>query len=244
MICPELQLVPRRRSASARVSGIFRSYLHSPQLVLGLFPDWFARPQADWPANTHLTGFILHDEEEMALPPEAEEFLNAGTPPLLVTPGSAAMDRSEFFRQHRRCVRRRGVRAMLVTNHPAQLPGGLPPGIQAFSYLPFSRILPRCSAIVYHGGIGTLSQAIRAGVPHLVVANAHDQPDNGQRIERLGLGFTRDQARYSGRDAARVIAELLRSEGIRHRCREFAPRVDGRASLERACSLIEGLGKG
>jgi rhamnosyltransferase subunit B len=244
LICPGLNAF-RSTLGLAPVRGIFSDYIHSPRLVLGLFPDWFAAPQADWPGNTHLTGFILHDDGGHSdAHAGADDFLGAGPPPVLVTPGSAAKDRSIFFRETVKACQRAGVRAMLVTNHPGQLPDGLPPGIRAFPYLPFSRILPRCAALVYHGGIGTLAQAVKAGVPHLVVPNAHDQPDNGQRIERLGLGLSINPRRFCGHNAARAIGELLRSPRIRERCREFAPRVDGRASLERACALIEGLGNG
>jgi rhamnosyltransferase subunit B len=42
-----------------RVMGRWR---HSPQGVFGLFPDWFAPPQTDWPAGVELTGFPLFDE--------------------------------------------------------------------------------------------------------------------------------------------------------------------------------------
>jgi len=225
------------------VRGIFRDYLHSPQMVLGLFPDWFAPPQVDWPKNTHLTGFILHDDDgHPVLAPEAERFLQEGPPPLLVTPGSAATDRTPFFRQTVEACRRAGVRAMLVTNHPDQLPSGLPDGIRSFSYLPFSLILPHCAAIAYHGGIGTLAQTVKAGVPHLVVPNAHDQPDNGQRVDRLGLGYRVDRWRYRAPRAALIITELFQSPTIRQRCREFAPRIDSSASAERACALIERLG--
>ncbi|HXQ81479.1 MAG TPA: glycosyltransferase [Opitutaceae bacterium] len=228
----------------APVRGIFSGYIHSPQMVLGLFPEWFAAPQVDWPRNTHLTGFILHDAggraEALA---EADDFLGAGPPPVLVTPGSAAVDRSRFFLHTVKACQSAGVRAMLVTNHPGQLPGSLPPGIRAFPYVAFSRILPRCAAVAYHGGIGTLAQAVRAGVPHLIVPNAHDQPDNGQRIERLGLGLSIGPRSYRPGRAARAIGELLRSPEVRERCREFAPKVDGAAALKRACALIEQLGQ-
>jgi rhamnosyltransferase subunit B len=224
------------------VRGIFRSYINSPQLVLGLFPEWFAPPQVDWPKNSHLPGFVLHDDDgRAALPAEAEEFLQSGPPPLLVTPGSAAMDRDRFFETTVEACRELGTRAMLVTNHPGQIPANLPGNIRAFSYLPFSRVLPRCSAIAYHGGIGTLAQAVNAGVPHLVVSNGFDQPDNGQRIERLGLGRTIAQGHYNRRNAAAAVGELISSEKIRARCREMAPRVDPVGSLARACALIEGL---
>jgi rhamnosyltransferase subunit B len=224
------------------VRGIFSSYIHSPRLVLGLFPDWFAAPQPDWPRNTQLTGFILHDAggraEDRA---EADDFLGAGPPPVLVTAGSAAKDRSRFFLHTVQACNRAGVRAMLVTNYPGQLPDSLPPGVRAFPYVPFSRILPRCAAVVHHGGIGTLAQAVKAGVPQLIVPNAHDQPDNGQRIGRLGLGLTINQGRYRPGRAARALGKLLRSTQIRERCREYAARIDSRASLDCACSLIERL---
>jgi rhamnosyltransferase subunit B len=224
------------------VRGVFGSYLHSPRLVLGLFPEWYAAPQPDWPQNTHLTGFVLHDDDgRAALPREAEEFLAAGPRPILVTPGSAAMDRGRFFRTTVDACRALGARAMLVTNFPDQLPRDLPDGVRAFSYLPFSRVLPRCAAVAYHGGIGTLAQAVNAGVPHLIVSNTYDQPDNGQRIERLGLGLSTSQGRYSKGFAARAIGELMSSQAIARRCAEYAPRVDPRGSLERTCSLIEQL---
>jgi rhamnosyltransferase subunit B len=225
------------------VHGIFRQYLHSPELVLGLFPDWFAPPQPDWPRNSHLTGFVLHDAgAHYPVPLEVEEFLSAGPPPVVFTPGSAAATLRKFFRESVEACRIGGLRAMLVTNYPEQLPEDLPPGVRAFSYLPFSQILPRCSALVYHGGIGTLAQAINAGIPHLVVPNGHDQPDNGARVERLGLGISLYPEKYRARSVARMLAELQTSSEIRQRCQEYAGKIDQQTALERACSLIERLG--
>jgi rhamnosyltransferase subunit B len=239
LIGPRLNAI-RAELGLGPVSHIFRDYIHSPELVLGLFPDWFAPPQPGWPAHTFLTGFVLHDEEHRELTPEAEQFLGAGPAPLLVTAGSAATDRDAFFSRTVAACASMGLRAMLVTNHPRQLPASLPPGVAAFPYLPFSRVLPRCSAIVHHGGIGTLAQAVRAGTPQLIVPNSHDQPDNGQRIERLGLGMWMGPLRYR-RGAARALEQLLASREIRERCAAFAPRVDGRRSVGLACDLIEGL---
>jgi rhamnosyltransferase subunit B len=228
------------------VDRVLRRWLHSPQCVIGFFPDWFAPPQSDWPPQTHLVGFPLWDgaEGDARVPPEAEEFFNAGEPPVIFTPGSAGSTMQRFFLESVATARKLGVRAMLVTNFPEQLPRTLPPGISAFGYLPFSKVLPRAALLVYHGGIGTLAQGIKAGVPHLVVPNGHDQFDNGWRIERLGLGRSIPQTRYRSRRVVESMRALLADRALRQRCREYAMRMDSPTAMTLACELIEDLAAG
>jgi rhamnosyltransferase subunit B len=228
----------------APVSNIFGAWIQSPACVIGLFPDWFARTQADWPPQTRLVGFPLWDGgETRSLTPEAEEFLAQGEPPVVFTPGSAGSTMQRYFAESVRAAHRLGVRAMLVTNFRQQLPTDLPKNVRAFDYLPFSALLPRAAMLVYHGGIGTLAQTINAGVPHLVVPHAHDQFDNAWRIEQLGLGHALPQSRYRAARAERIIRSILGDRTLKTRCQQFAARIDAPASLTRACELIEGLRK-
>ncbi len=67
-----------------------------------------------------------------------------------------------FFSESIEAARQLGLRAMLVTNYPEQVPPRLPAGIRVFGYLPFSQVLPRAALLVYHGGVGTLAQGIKA----------------------------------------------------------------------------------
>jgi UDP:flavonoid glycosyltransferase YjiC (YdhE family) len=130
---------------------------------------------------------------------------------------------------------------MLVTNFPEQLPQRLPPGVQTFGYVPFSDTLPSAAALVYHGGIGTLAQGIKAGIPQLAVPNAHDQFDNGWRISQLGLGRSIAERRYRAAGAADALAALLDDAPLQDRCRAYAERMYADAALRRACELIEAL---
>jgi rhamnosyltransferase subunit B len=226
------------------VAHILGDYVHSPQLTIGLFADWFAPIQPDWPPNTHVVGFVLHDDSErQTVDPDVEQFLAAGPPPLLFTPGSAAATLTHFFRESAEACRIGGHRAMLVTNFPEQLPADLPPGVRAFSYVPFSQILPRCSGLVYPGGIGTMAQAIKAGIPHLVVPHGHDQPDNAFRVQRLGLGVRLYPEKYKAARVASALRELLESSPVRARCAACRGRIDSAAALQRTCDLIEELGR-
>ena len=241
LLAPEVNAF-RAELGLAPVDRLFAGWIHSPQLVLGLFPDWFAPKQPDWPASLHLPGFVLYDANPRAeASSEAEEFLAAGPPPVLFTPGSGAATLSDFFRESVEACRAAGLRGMLVTNFLEQVPRDLPPGVRAFPYVPFSRILTRCAAIVYPGGIGTLAQTIQAGVPHLVVPHAHDQPDNAGRVLRLGLGKYIYPGKYRGGKVAALLKGLLANREIAERCRNSAARIDSAAALERACSLIEGI---
>ncbi len=243
VLAPSLNAV-RAKLGLAPATRILQSYIHSPQLVLGLFPEWFAPRQPDWPPNTFTTGFVLYDAgERQELSAEVKNFLAAGPPPLMFTPGSAASTMDSFFRESVQACRITGHRAMLVTNFPDQLPRELPRGVQAFGYVPFSKLLPHCAALVYPGGIGTMAQAIRAGIRHLVVPHAHDQPDNALRLKRMGLGFSINPERYKAARLVPMLRELLGSSEIQRRCQEYAPRIDSEAAVERACELIEGLGK-
>jgi rhamnosyltransferase subunit B len=224
------------------VRRVLARWIHSPECVIGFFPDWFAAPQADWPPHTHLVGFPLWDGSGATPVPNAvQEFLQAGPPPIVFTPGSAAAQAQRFFAESIAAVRRLGVRAMLVTNFLQQVPQRLPPGIEAFGYLPFSEVLPHAAALAYHGGIGTLAQGIKAGIPHLAVPSAHDQFDNGWRIEQLGLGRSIPERRYRAAGAAAALAGLLDDAPLRERCRAYARRVDADLALGRACGLIEAL---
>jgi len=223
------------------VRRFFDRWFHSPQRVVGLFPDWFAPPAPDWPPNVALTGFPLWDERDLRSPsPELEEFLAAGDPPLVFTAGSAMVQAKQFFHVSAEVCRAAGRRGLLLTQFPEQLPATLPNGVRHFDYVPFSMVLPRCAALIHHGGIGTTAQAIAAGLPQLVVPTSHDQPDNAVRIRRLGIGdFVLPRA-YT---KARVIEKLdrLMSPAVKDNCQRRATDLAGSQSLEKAAGLIEEL---
>jgi UDP:flavonoid glycosyltransferase YjiC (YdhE family) len=124
------------------------------------------------------------------------------------------------------------------------VPKHLPPNVKVFGYLPFSQVLPRAALLVYHGGVGTLAQGIKAGVPHLVVPHGYDQFDSGWRIEQLGLGRSIPQSRYRARRVAATIQSILSDDFSAQRRSRFAARIDSADAIARVCALIEGLAPG
>jgi sterol 3beta-glucosyltransferase len=52
---------------------------------------------------------------------------------------------------------------------------------------PHDWLLPQCSLIVHHAGVGTCAAALRSGVPQLPCPFMLDQPHNSQTLVRLGV---------------------------------------------------------
>ena len=216
-ICREIGVPPP--------SSIWREWWHSPDGVLALFPSWFGTPQPDWPANLFQADFPMEDlTAEVAMQPELAEFLAVGEKPVVFTPGSANVQAEKFFASATEAVKRLGIRAVFVTRMKNQIPAGMVGRILQVEFVPFSNLLGHASAFVHHGGVGTMAQGFRAGVPQLVMAMSHDQPDNAERLRKLGSGIalmardftpervTKELSRLLGESRFAESAEMMRKK--------------------------------
>ncbi|MGH8653234.1 MAG: glycosyltransferase [Gammaproteobacteria bacterium] len=133
-----------------------------------------------------------------------------------------------------------GERALLLVDDAAEVTRDpMPPGMAAFDYVPHSRILPHAKAIVLAGGIGTTSQALRAGKPLVIVPFAHDQFDNAARVERLGVGLVISRERYTAKRAATALERLLGTPSFARKASDIGRRVQSEDGIAVACDAIE-----
>jgi rhamnosyltransferase subunit B len=227
------------------INKIFGGWMHSPQKNLGLFPDWFASPQPDWPPQTQLTSFVYYDKQNgnEELPDGLEKFLSAGRPPIIFTAGTAMKHADKFFRDCIEACQLLGQRGILLTQHPEQLPAELPQDIQHLAYLPFSKVLPRALALVHHGGIGTTAQAIAAGIPQVIRPMAHDQPDTAARVEKLGIGASLSPKKFNATALAEKLRILITSQAVLDRCKIYAERIHPAQSLNETGMIIENFSR-
>ncbi|HLI67709.1 MAG TPA: glycosyltransferase [Caulobacteraceae bacterium] len=217
----------------------------SPYGTVALYSRIFGELQPDFPCRTTICGFTFYDRERGAsetLDPDLARFLAEGAPPLVFTLGSAVVfDPGDFYRdslQLALTLKRRAV--FLVGEDAAQaLPADLPPGMIAVRYAPHSLVFPHAEAIVHQGGVGTTAQALRAGAPQLIVPAAADQPDNAQRIKRLGVGRSMTRAEYDPLSGAHEVGLMLRRGAYRARAQEVARRIALEDGAGAAADIIE-----
>jgi rhamnosyltransferase subunit B len=201
-LCRDLEVKPPK--------SLWWDWGNSPDGVLCLFPEWFAAPQPDWPNQLYQWQFPLEDlAAEQPLDHHLRQFLNAGEKPLVFTPGSANIQAERFFAVALEAVNRLGQRAVFVTRRLQQLPPVLPDTVLPVEFAPFSVLVPHAAAFIHHGGIGTMSQGLAAGVPQLIMAMAHDQPDNAYRLEALGAGLGLTTKAFTPARVAGALNRLL-----------------------------------
>ncbi len=238
---PDLNAV-RARAGLAPVAHFVDHLQAVADANVTLFPRWFQPAPPDWPRPLVEGAFQLYDAHDASghadgtLAPALAAFLGAGDAPVVFTPGSGNRQAARWFDRALRATRRLGRRAIFLTPHRAQVPATLPPGVLWLPYVPLRALLPRVAALVHHGGIGTLAEALRAGVPQLVVPLAYDQFDNGARVARLDAGRVLAGWRARPRRLALTLAALLRSDAIRTGCAAVAARI---AADEPARVVIE-----
>jgi UDP:flavonoid glycosyltransferase YjiC (YdhE family) len=231
----------RGRLGLKPIKRVFERALHSPRLTVGLWPPWFAPPQPDWPTFFKLTGFPLFDGGDGAQPvsPEVDAYLRAGEPPIVFTPGSANLHGHQFFQAAVEAAGQLKRRTLLLSRLGDHLPTPLPANVRHFTFAPLSKILPRCAALVHHGGIGTTAAGFAGGVPQLIMPMSHDQPNNAHWVKKLGAGERLLPAKFTGPRVAAALAQLLGSAEVKARCTELATRCAAQDAIGETANLIE-----
>jgi UDP:flavonoid glycosyltransferase YjiC (YdhE family) len=232
-LCREQALTPPKQ---------IMEWWHSPELIIGLFPEWFACREKAWPSHVQFTGFPLYDTgSSINVPADLEAFLQSGAPPIVFMPSSSMAQAGDFLNESVKVCARLGCRGILLTQFPEQLPADLPDGVRSFRFVPLSRLLPRSAAIVHQAGIGTIALSLAAGTPQLAVPMGMDQHANAERLIKLGTGVVVKAKHYRVDRVATLLKELTTSDSIRRACQGASKRFVNSHPSEDACDLIEGV---
>jgi UDP:flavonoid glycosyltransferase YjiC (YdhE family) len=229
----ELGLPPVKRA---------KRWWNSPQLVLGMWPDWYNPPQPDWPPNTQAIGWLPGSMPNPVFNDEGlERFLSNGEPPIVFLLSSYTQHARHFFEIAVEAAARLGRRSVLLAPHQDQLPAKLPPTVCSFPFIPLDKLLPRAAAHVHHGGSGTVAHTLAAGIPHVTVPQTVDQVDIGQRLLRLGVSKVVHPSKYTADTLTSALRALLDSPQIAERCRHYAARCLEADTVQIACDALERL---
>ncbi|MFM8560601.1 MAG: glycosyltransferase [Solirubrobacterales bacterium] len=228
----------RRRVGLAPVERLHGGI--SPDLAMvATFPQ-LEYPRAPEP-GTHVVGPLMWEPAF----PEVE--LPEGDGPLVLVAPSTAQDPAQRLlgRSLEGLAQLEGVRVIATWNRrlpPFPVHDG--PGVRVVEWLSYARTMPRCDAVICHGGHGTLVRALSSGCVPIAVPDGGDQGENAARIAWAGVG-SRLPRRLATPKALAAVTESLLAD------REMAARVAGLAAWAassdaggRCAGLIEELAAG
>jgi MGT family glycosyltransferase len=164
-----------------------------------------------------------------------------GRPLVVVTLGTTYMHQEGVLRRVLAALDGLSARVLVLTGpelDPSEVPGG--PGVRVESYVPHAAVLPHAAVVITHGGMGSLLEAFRAGVPSVCVPLGRDQADNAAAAAGRGAAIALPGDASSGRLRA-AVTEALASPALRNGARRMAGVLAACGGASAAADEVEQL---
>jgi UDP:flavonoid glycosyltransferase YjiC (YdhE family) len=209
--------------------------------MLGAYSPSLLPHPGDWPESAHVTGVLFLDAQADWQPPsELEAFLEAGDPPVYVGFGSMGGRHPEqMARLILEALDKSGQRGVLLTGWGGLRTELVPENVFVVESVPHSWLFPRMAAAVHHGGAGTTAEALRAGVPMVIVPFVLDQAFWGARVRALGLGPDPiPQKRLTADRLAEAIRTAITDASMRQRAQRCGAAVRAEDGIANAVNAV------
>ncbi|QMU69447.1 glycosyltransferase [Streptacidiphilus sp. P02-A3a] len=216
----------------------------SPELVLALTGPALTGAEP-FPAHFSLVGPVL--TERPADPSFPWERLLPGRRRVLLTMGTLAADVSADF--HARAVRALALLGdevqAVVAAPPESLPepSRLPPGALVVDRAPVLELMRRgeLDAVVCHGGMNTVGEALSHGIPLVTAPIRHDQPFVAAQVEAAGAGLRVPFARVAPERLAAAVRSVLDDPAYRAAAARVGAGLRSGGGAHTAADRLEAL---
>jgi UDP:flavonoid glycosyltransferase YjiC (YdhE family) len=141
--------------------------------------------------------------------------LRTGEPFAYVSLGTFLSARADVLARVVSSLRLRGMRAAVATGVAAP-PPVVPDGWLARPFLPQVELIAHADVVVTHGGNNSVTEALTAGRPQLVLPLSTDQFAIAADVERTGVGRSADPNRASPAALAAALDEVVDPAVRRH----------------------------
>lgn len=197
-------------------------------------------PSSDWSPRVHVAGYYFFPVESTYQPTaELDSFLKAGKPPVCITFGSMVnRDKERIIHIITNALKQTNNRGVIlsgwsgITNQSSD-------DLLYLEAVPHDWLLPKCKMVIHHGGAGTTSAGLRAGIPNIVLPFTADQPFWGWRVYATGAGPRPILVKnLSTEKLVRAIAEAG-NQAICKQAQALGERIRSEDGVSQAVALIE-----
>ena len=102
----------------------------------------------------------------------------------------------------------------------------VPANFHIYSWVPQVQALELADVFITHGGMNSVSESLAAGVPMVVIPFGSDQPVNGQRVTKLGVGRVLNMRNVNKKTLKHAVMSTLTDEIMKKRTQDVLEMVD------------------
>lgn len=162
-------------------------------------------------------------------------------PVVLVSLGAVFNGHPDFFRTCISAFTQAPWHAVLTVADaidPESL-GPLPPNVEVHRWVPHVTVLEHASAVVTHGGMGTVMEALLTGTPMVVVPTSAIDAVTARRLDELDLGRPLDQQELTAPRLLELIGRVTADPAIQDSTRRMRQHVRAAGGTRRAADELE-----
>jgi len=185
----------------------------SPHLLIAFTGAALTGPLS-WPDNAALVGPALAERPaDLDFP---RDWLDPGRKHVLISMGTLAAENSHgFYERAVEAVRPLGDRVQVILTAPPETIPDAPDHVLVRTRVPVLELMPRLDAVVSHGGLNTVCEALAHGVPLVVAPIKGDQPINAAQVQAAGAGVRVSFARVRPEALRAAIVTVLEELPVR-----------------------------
>lgn len=191
----------------------------SPHLLIAFTGTALTGPLS-WPGNTNIPGKAALVGPALAERPADPDFprdwLDPARKLVLISMGTLASETSHgFYERAVEALRPLGNRVQAIVTTPPETIPDAPEHVLVRTRVPVLELMPQLDAVVSHGGLNTVCEALAHGVPLVVAPIKGDQPINAGQVEAAGAGVRVSFPRVRPETLRAAIESVLEDPSIR-----------------------------
>ena len=221
----------------AGVTGAGFDPLCSPYLLIAFTTPALAGEQP-FPGHFVLVGPAMLERPGAF----AWELLDPARRQVLVTVGTMAAGlAADFYRRAAAAVAPLAATVQAIAVGPRDLLPDPPGNVLMVPSVPMLALLPRLDAVISHGGMNTVCEALAHGVPLVLAPIRHDQPVVAAQVVRAGAGIRVPFSRVRPGQLRQALVTVLDDPSYRAAARRISDSFAAAGGAPAAATHLERL---
>jgi sterol 3beta-glucosyltransferase len=224
--------------------GPYKTYRFNQNPVLYGFSQLVIPKPYDWGNNIYITGYwLLEHGDDWKPPSELIEFIKSGTKPIYVGFGSMSSRKPEETADIvLNAISKTKQRAIILSGWGGLQKANLPDNVFMIDSIPISWLFPRVSVAIHHGGAGTTAEALKAGIPSIVIPFFGDQFYWGKRVFELGVGPEPiPRKKLTAERLSKAIQEAVTNQNMHQHAANLGAKIRMEDGVSNAVAIVQKL---